>query len=457
MELITIADIINYTGAVLVSGDDNTVITSIAIDSRKVLSNGLFIAIKGNNSDGHDFINQAFEKGASAVLTDRDIKFQGNGKTVIKVRNSVIALQSMAASYVNKFDIPVVAITGSVGKTTTKDMCHSVLSAKYKTLKNNLNFNSDIGMPLTALNLDKTHQAAVFEMGMSGLGEISMMSKIAKPYIAIITNIGVSHIEKLGSRENILKAKLEIEDGLVPDACMILNGDDALLAGLKGKLKHVVYLYSVENTKCDFYASNIKTGDNSTQMDIITPFGSFPVKINCIGRHNVSNAVAACASSLLMGLSTEECIKGLLDFVPIRQNIFTRCGMTIIEDVYNASPDSMAAALEVLDVTEGNKKIAVLSDMFELGEMSQVCHEDVGKIAANICDSILCFGDMSRYIISAASLKKENINTRFFENAYDCAEYLTETAHEKDVILFKGSRGMKTEECMEEFFKRKEN
>lgn len=455
MENMTAEEIAKAAGGEIICGRNDSTISSVAIDSRKVQSGGLFFALKGNRVDGHDYINDAFISGATVAVTDRDIPCNEN--TIIKTASSLRALQGVAAHYRSKFEIPIVAVTGSVGKTTTKEICYAVLSSKYKTLKSEGNLNSDIGMPLSVFGLSKSYEAAVFEMGMSSAGEIAVMTQIAKPYIGVISNIGVSHIEKLGSRENILKAKLEIEQGLLPDGLMIMNGDDALLWEQRDKLLHKTLYFGIENQKCDFLATNISFGASFSEFDIKSSFGVFHAKINVLGYHNVYNALAAISVGLSLGLSFEEVAEGLLFFrnAAMRQNIREENGIIIFEDCYNASPDSMKAALKVLGSLNANKKIAVLSDMLELGEHSKKMHFDVGKMVAQAADYLICYGNFAPYIIDGA--KADGMNEEkclLFANANECAEALSKIAEQGDAILFKGSRGMKVEDVLNLFTER---
>ena len=447
MELMTAGDIVNSCTAEIMSGRADTAISDICIDSRKVKKGSLFVALVGKRSDGHDFVNMAFENGAAAVLVEKDVPTDEN-KTVLKAVSTLRAMQSLAAAYRQKYNIPVIAVTGSVGKTTTKEMCAAVLGAKFKTLKNEGNLNSDIGMPLSVFGLDKTHEAAVFEMGMSAKGEISLMTHIARPFISIITNIGFSHIERLGSRENILKAKLEIENGMYPDGIMVLNGDDSMLWGQQKNILHTCIYYGIENKECSFRAENIIFKDNKTNFDIVSPFGVINCSVNAIGTHFVYNALAAAASGLALGLNFDEIIAGLLSFksVDMRQNIFESNGMTIVDDCYNASPDSMRAAISVLKTLKGKRKIAVLADMLELGKKNDELHEAVGKMTKGL-DFLIAYGknrELYKKGAMAEGMPEENILC--YDNMEQCSVYLKNLCKEEDCILFKGSRGMHLEE-----------
>ena len=304
MEMMTASAVAQMIGGTVISGDHTIEADNGAIDSRNVTNNSIFFAIPGTKCDGHDFINNAVNAGAKIIVVEKKLEeliLDENAKkaTYIKVISSMRALASMASAYRNKFDIPVVGITGSVGKTTTKEMVYSVLSAKYKTLKSEGNYNSETGLPLSILNLNRDYKTAVFEMGMDQMGEIDFLTRIARPYIGIITNIGVSHIEILGSQKNILRAKLEIENGLMDDGTMILNADDDYLYSVKNNLKHPIIYYGIENADAEYRAENIKVGDKTTEFDVITPYGRFSAKINAMGKHNVFNALAAIITGFL--------------------------------------------------------------------------------------------------------------------------------------------------------------
>ncbi len=452
MEIMTADEVERASSGEIICGRQDVSINSVSIDSRKVKKGSLFVAFIGKRVDGHNYIEDAFANGASIALVEKDIV--SNNGVIIKTSCSLRAMQSIASHYRQKFDIPIVAITGSVGKTTTKEICAAVISSRYKTLKSEGNLNSDIGMPLSVFGLDSSFEAAVFEMGMTNLGEISLMSHIARPYIAVITNIGVSHIEKLSSRDNILKAKMEIENGLMSDGVMILNGDDPLLFSHKNKILHNLVCFGINNEKCEYRAKDIVYGNNYTEFIVVCPFGEFFARINVLGLHNVYNALAAVCVGLSLGLSFEEIAEGLLFFrnPVMRQNIKDYNGITIIEDCYNASPESMRAALNVLGDMKKSFKIAVLSDMLELGEHSIEMHKKIGEFAVKKTDYILCFGTNAKYYIEGAIKAGMKKNRCFhFDDALLCVNKLKEMKGKDKVILFKGSRGMKVEDCMNKY------
>ena len=425
-------------------------IKDISTDTRTISEGSLFIALKGANFDGHDFAAQAMESGAVAVVTERPVA----GARCLIVDSTAQALLDVASYYRSRFDIPLVGITGSVGKTTTKEMIYSVLSRGFKTLKTEANHNNEVGMPKTLLELDSTHKAAVIEMGMNHKGEISRMSTSCKPTVCVITNIGVSHIENLGSQDGILKAKLEILDGASPDAPLILCRDDRMLAKAEIYGDRKVWYYSVSKKDCDVYASDIAADGKGISFTIHYAREKFSARINCLGEHNIKNALAAFCVGAAVGMENDDIIAGLADYRPegMRQNIFTENGMTFVLDCYNAAPDSMKASLSVLSqICVSGRRFAVLGDMLELGKGAARYHRTVGEyVKASKTDVLLCYGKNSSYYIEGACDKGfDRANTAHFDTHEDLAAYLKENLREGDAVLFKGSRGMKLEEVYE--------
>lgn len=419
---------------------------SVCTDTRKITQGSLFIAIKGENFDGHDFAQKAVESGAQAVVCEKDC---GLGDRQILVESTRLALLDLAGYYRSLFKIPVIGITGSVGKTTTKEMTHAVMSSKYNTLKNEGNLNNEIGVPLTLFRLDKTHEAAVIEMGMSGFDEISRMTKAVRPDAAIISNIGVSHIEHLGSREGILRAKLEILHGMKPDAPVVLNADDDMLITVRPGAHPVTY-YGIENEKSLFKAFEITSKENETELAVGFNGGSGRVSLPFPGRHNVYNALAAVAAGSLFGIEPLDGFEALKSYVPagMRQRINKKFGMTFIEDCYNASPDSQAAALAVLGSMNAKRKIAVIGDMLELGAVSESAHYEVGKKAAeNGIDAVFTYGERS--LQTAKGAEDGNIGcVKSFLDKEELSKELIGCLKEGDAVLFKASRGMKLEDVI---------
>lgn len=427
----------------------NTYITDITTNSKQVKAGSVFIAIKGERFDAHDFVGDAVSMGAECAVTERAVE----GAKCIIVDSTRTAYLNIAQHYRNKFDIPLVAVTGSVGKTTTKDFIWCVLSERFNTLKTPENRNNDIGLPETLLKLSHEHQAAVIEMGMNHQGEISRLSTTACPTICVITNIGTSHIENLGSRENILRAKLEILDGADRNAPLILCKDDEYLKKANVRGRRTIW-YSVTDESANVYAKDIETQDESVSFTICENGEEIKARINTLGLHNVKNALAAYCVGRELKMSPKDIVSGIAKFKPdgIRQTVEKIGGVTVIKDCYNASHDSMKSALELLDTVKAKgRRIAVLADMKELGEMSKALHKKVGELVAlSKTDILLCFGEDAKYIVGGAvksGFAEEN--TRFFENKNELCDYLKGIKREGDAILFKASRAMKLEEVIE--------
>lgn len=448
METLRVSEIAKVCG-----GEFNidTEITSVAIDTRKIEKGCLFICIKGERFDAHRFIDEAFEKGAAAVMISEDVKID---KPYIKVDDTAKQMLILAGYYRSKFDIPIVALTGSVGKTTTKEFTHLVVNSKYKAIKTLGNLNNEIGLPQMLFMLDSSTEAAVIEMGMNHFGEIHRLSTATQPTVGIITNIGVSHIENLGSREGILEAKLEILDGLKKGAPLLLNGDNDLLSTVKNN-DYKIYFYAVDND-ADFKAVDIKENPNTTSFTVQYFGKEQKITIPAIGKHNVYNALAAFAVGILLDIDAETAADALKNYEPsgMRQKVVEINGITSIEDCYNASPDSMKAGITTLAGIQACKKIAVLSDMLELGEYSEQAHYDVGTMAAeNKIDYLLCVGSDAKYIVDGA---RDNglLNAYLFDSKQSLTDKLFEIAEKGDAVLFKASRGMKLEEVISEIYKR---
>ena len=374
-------------------GDFSGTVTSVTTDSRQIVPGALFIPLVGERFDGHDFLVQAEEAGAACVLSQKET----TASRAIFVKDTKKALGDLAAHYRSKFSIPVVAVTGSVGKTSTKEMIASVLSEGFFVHKTAGNFNNDIGLPLTVFGLEESHTAAVIEMGMNHFGELSYLTAIAKPTVAVITNIGVAHIENLGSREGILKAKCEIFEGLSPDGIAVLNGEDDMLLTLgKDRPRTLWFGFSPDN---DFYAKSIRPlGLTQTAFTLCHGEEEVEVTLPAAGEHMVLNAVAAAAVGYHLGLSLQQMAQGIGRFAQtgMRMQLTKTDFCTILNDSYNANPVSTKAALQVLSQVEG-RKVAVLGDMLELGENAASFHKEVGAFAAqNGIDLCIAIGPLSR-------------------------------------------------------------
>ncbi len=430
----------------------DTVVSDICIDTREVKEGSLFVAIKGERFDGHDFISKAFESGASAAVSHKPVLAE---KPVLLVEDTRKAFLKLGGWYRRRFPVKVVSVTGSVGKTSTKEMIDTVLSSSFKTLKTEGNLNNEIGLPKTLFRLDQSYEAAVIEMGMSGFGEISRLSCAAQGDIGVITNIGVSHIEKLGSRENILKAKLEILDGLKNGAPLVLNADDELLETVTLYDRPVIR-YGICSETADVRARNLKTEGLATEFDLFYHGKCYPARIPVLGRHHVFNALAAFAVGTWFGVSPERIVEAFLSYQPsgMRQKIINFHGITVVEDCYNASPDSMKASLSILPllVKGEGKKVAVLGDMLELGAYSEEAHRSVGRCAAeNHLDTVLCLGENSAF--TAQEARNGGVPcVIFLKEKEEAAAWLRENLRAGDAVLFKASRGMKFEDIISAFY-----
>ena len=450
MKEISVKDILSVAHGKLVIGNEDLICNNFSKDTRTIENGDIYIGIKGENFDGSSFWKQALDNGAEAVIiqnveiTEEEKKKYSN-KTIIKVNDTLEALYEIAKYKRSLYDIPVVAVTGSVGKTSTKDIIASVVSTKYKTLKTEGNNNNNIGLPLTILKL-KDHEAVVLEMGMNHFGEISLLTNIAKPTLAVITNIGTSHIGNLGSRENILKAKLEILEGMQIPKVIINNDNDLLHKWYEDNMKKFeIYTYGIEN-ESEIKAKNIKLQEESSEFEATSKDDSMTIKVPVGGKHFIYNALCATEVGRLLGISNEQIQKGIAKFELTQKRMDIRKlenGAILINDSYNASYESMKASLEVLAKYTGTRKIAVLGDMFELGEYSEELHRKVGKeVAQNNIDILICTGENSKYIIEEAK-KNKNLQTYFMNNNEQIVEKLSQELRNGDVVLVKASNAMK--------------
>lgn len=431
------------------------IITKISTDSRDIDENTLFFAIKGERFDAHDFAKQVEENGAAALVCHKKVDVSC---PVIYVEDTKKALLDLSSYYRKKFkDLILIGLTGSVGKTTTKEMTACVMSRKYNTLKTEGNFNNEIGMPKTLFRIDDTVECAVIEMGMSEFGEISALTNAALPDGAIISNIGVSHIENLGSRDGIFKAKMEMLEGLKKGGPLVLNGDNDKLSTVKTDEFNVIF-FGIENEKCDVRATKIQEHDLQTDFTVTGIYGEQKVTIPTVGIHNVYNALSAICIGANFGISLEDAAKGLKDYVPsgMRQRIKQVGGITFIEDCYNASPDSQKAAINSLCTVATGRKIAVLGDMLELGSYTETAHRTVGEYAAKQkIDILFTLGENSKFM--ADSARKNGLSRVFeFSDKESLANALLETVQDGDTIIFKASRGMKLEEVFNIIYEKKD-
>ncbi|MBE6748900.1 MAG: UDP-N-acetylmuramoyl-tripeptide--D-alanyl-D-alanine ligase [Ruminococcaceae bacterium] len=425
-------------------------IRTISTDSRVIDENTLFIALKGERFDANDFVDDVLEKNAKAVICSR---YNGKSDRVLLVEDTGKALLDIAKGYREKFNIPFVALTGSVGKTTTKGMVHAVLSEKFNTLKTQGNLNNEIGVPKTLFCIDNSHEAAVIEMGMNHFNEISRLTNAVKPDIGIITNVGTAHIENLGSREGILKAKYEITEGMEKGAPLIINGDNDMLATINTDDFEVIK-FGVEQDDLYMKAENIRFLPDGSEFTAICESEQVEAFVPAVGIHNVYNALCAMCVGKKLGFTLQEASNALKNFAPegMRQNVRQVMDYTFIEDCYNANPDSMKASLVTLNTIKKTRSIAVLGDMLELGSFSDEAHFTVGKFAAEQkTDIVLTFGEASKFTEKGA--KENGALTKAFMDKDELTNYLKSILKENDTVLFKGSRSMKMEEIFQALYK----
>lgn len=452
MENLSLNEIIKATNGRLLYpiNCENVIIKSVTINSREIGNSALFVPLVGEKVDAHKFIDLAVNSGVAAVLSQKtDIPKED--VPIILVDDTKLALQKLATYYRSKFDIPVIGVSGSVGKTSTKEMIYSALSTKLNVLKTFANQNSQIGLPLTLFNLDYNHQVAVIEMGMSEFNEMSKLASIAKPTAAAITNIGISHIENLHTKENILKEKLHITDCMKTGDLIYLNGDDEMLKQIYELAGLNIKTFGLSDG-VTYKAKNIRSDFSETSFDIILGDTSKKVTINAIGKHNVLNALCAIAIGVDLGIDIDSLIAGIFAYSSpsMRQEIHRLNGYTVIDDSYNASPDSMKSGIEVLTgISKSGNKILVCADMLELGEYAKRSHYDLGKTAAeNGITHIITIGELAKNIALAAQSNNKDIETSMCNTNEEAYIKLIDILKKGDTVLIKGSRGMKTDEIV---------
>ncbi|MCR4692467.1 MAG: UDP-N-acetylmuramoyl-tripeptide--D-alanyl-D-alanine ligase [Firmicutes bacterium] len=447
MQRLDVEDILKATNGQLICGEPDFVISEITTDSRKAGVNMLFVPLVGENNDAHDYIGNAFENGASVVITHRDIPPR-HDKSIIRVQDTRTALGDIARFYKEKYNLPTVAVTGSVGKTTTKDMISSVLTMKYNTVKTQGNYNNDIGLPLTVFRLEHKHEAVVLEMGMSHFGEIHYLASIAKPNIAVITNIGMSHIENLGSRENIYRSKMQICDFFDENGLLIANGDDEFLQKKQEGIKTITY--GIENKACDLVAENVENlGMDGSRFTVLIDGESYEITVKTPGVHNVYNALASICVGRAMGVSMQDIIDGIREFqlTNMRMEIKHFGDLTVIDDCYNAAPDSIKAALSVLKDAKSARKIAVLGDVLEMGGFAETELYEIGKNMRNI-DALITVGSNAHFLADGA--QKAGIQViKKFKTTDEAISFLDGFLRSGDTVLVKASRGMHFEKIVE--------
>ena len=446
-----VEDIVKATNGKLLVGKLQENCENFCTDTRKIQKGDVYVGLKGEKFNGNEYYKDALEKGAKVAvisgikISEEDLK-QYNDKTIIEVEDSLEAFGDIAAYKRDLYDIPVVQITGSVGKTSTRDIIANVVRTQYKTLQTEGNQNNAVGLPTTLLKL-KDHEAVVVESGMNHLGEIRYLGKIAKPTVAVITNIGTAHIGFLGSRENILKAKLEILENLKPDGYIVINNDnDMLNKWAKEDTKYKKYTFGIDE-KSDVMAYNIKVNENYSTYNVKINNKEYSVKVPVSGIHFVYNSLCAIAVGNLLNIAPENIIKGIETFSLTKNRMEIdkiKDGVTVINDAYNASYDSMKAAIEYLQGLPGDRKIAVLGDMFELGKFSEEIHRKVGiEVFTHKIDMLVTVGNESKYIaeeVKYLGMPKDNVAS--FDTTEEAINYLNKTLRKNDVVLLKAANGM---------------
>lgn len=417
-------------------------IAGVAIDSRKIEKDYLFVPIRGERVDGHSFIPQVMEKGALVTLSENELA--DASFPYIKVDSTEMALKEIAAFYRNALDIKVVGITGSVGKTSTKETIASVLAQKYNVLKTEGNFNNEIGLPLTIFNIREEHQIAVLEMGIDHFGEMHRLASISQPDICVITNIGLAHLEHLGSRDGILKAKTEVFDHLKPNATVILNGDDDKLSTVSEVQDKSPVFFGLADTNGAYADNIVSLGLRGTKCTLHLSLGEVEVHIPVPGSHMIYNALAGACAGIALGLTLEEIKAGIETMKTIsgRLNLIDTGSLLIIDDCYNANPISMKGSLDVLATADG-RSVAIMGDMFELGENEKELHYNTGVHAAEIgIDVICCVGQLSKEAYTGAKATASGSAVLYFETRDEFLEKIHYVVKKGDTILVKASHGM---------------
>ncbi len=459
LENLSAHEVAEYCGGKLVGEFENKA-EYVCTDSREADGKTLFIVTVGERVDGHNYIASAKDSGCRCFLCQYIPEgIDTSGCSFVLVDDSVAAFSSLARGYRSKKKMQNIAITGSVGKTTTKELVASVMREKYRVYSTDGNFNSVIGMPMSLMEAASDCELGVFEMGMSGFSEIRSMSACAEPSVAIVTNIGTSHLEYLKTRENICRAKLEIADGLVSGGYLLLNGDEPLLSvapAIVGRNDiNYIYVSLGENENADYRAENIRLFETYSIFDVVTPKkAERNIRVDIPGKHIVFNSVMAYAAADILGLSDDEIHRGLQNYTPVgnRQNIYDKNGVKIIADCYNAAPESMRAAISVLCAFSGGRKIAVLGDMLELGDDSDRLHLELGEYLFSRCDILFTYGASGELIAKgaiSAGMPPESVFSYAKDAPLALAEKLNSVIRKNDIALFKASRGMKLENIIE--------
>ena len=442
---IYVKDIVKLCGGKVLYGNKKLKLSTFSIDTRKINAGDVYVAIIGERLDGNDFCYDAVERGASCLIVSREPDVVFEGVTVVLVDDTVKCLQELASYKRSLFDIPVIAVTGSVGKTSTKDIIYSVVSKKYNTHRTIGNYNNHLGVPLTILGLQDEAETLVVEMGMNHFGEISVLSKIAKPTISVITNIGTAHIGNLGSREGIRQAKMEILDGMVGNQ-VIVNNDDDMMASVVDSLrdKYKVSTVSIDE-ESTYRAMNLEYNVFSSKFDINNDVKDLCVNVG--GKAYVYNSLVSYAVGKCLGISDDLIKDGIRDFKLSSSRLekkVTNRGVTLIDDTYNANYDSMKASIELLGKVSDKRKVAILGDMLELGEYTKEYHTNLGDVVVeNGIDILITIGENSKLIGKRTielGFSKENIYS--FDKENESYLFLDEFLNSDDIVLLKGSHGI---------------
>lgn len=451
MAMFTDAEVVLATGArILQQGRRDMLYRNVTTDTRTVGEDDLFAALKGEKFDGHDFIEQAVSDGAAGVIVEDAARLYPDGDyTIFVVKNTRKAYQDLALFHRRRFSIPVVAVTGSAGKTSTRALIATVLEQKYNVLQTEKNFNNEIGLPRTLLQLTKEHGACVVELGMRGLGQIKELADIAEPTVGVVTNVGKSHIELLGSQAQIARAKGELVEALGSDGTAVLNQDDKRVAAMAGKCKGKVVGFGIIND-APVMAGTIKNSEKGLSFTCRCFDQVIDVHMAVIGTHNVYNALAAVAVGRLLGLSEHQMQKGLAEYkgVPMRQELVNIDNVVFVNDAYNANPASMKEAVDTLVTLTGGRKIAVLGGMLELGDWAEKEHEKIGTyLADKKVDVLIALGDEARFMAKAA--KATGMNEVYTVTTHaEAAAVLRRIMRQGDTVLLKGSRGFAMEKIL---------
>ena len=441
--------ILNSTGGKLLSGDTGTKFSGVSTDTRKITNDDIFIALKGENFDGHNFIEEAFNNGAAGAVVETTPSSELNGRVLIQVPSTLRALGDLASDWRMSFpNLQLAAITGSNGKTTTKEMTWSIVSLKHNTLKNTGNYNNLIGLPLTLFELNESYSAATVEVGMNDFGELTRLSEIARPDIGAITNIGHAHLEKLGGLDGVAKAKGELVANFDEDNIFVVNLDDPRVSKIADSLNCQKITYGIESDEAMIKASKIESSDFSNIKFMMNIDGrQIPVRIKGIGLHNVLNSLCAAGIALSLGCDHSQIQQGLANYVPTNMRlevIETPYGFKVINDAYNANPDSMKRAVDELVRLRGKgKTIAILGDMLELGEGSKSEHIGLGKYLYDSgVNKVIAYGEFSTNLLEGYGDSNNALVAKTHEEA---ARILLDQASPEDLVLIKGSRGSRME------------